>query len=85
MSVDHLQGFWLGPWKVEPLRGAVTGPQGETRHLEPKVMDVFVCLVEYANEPVPVIRQMVRRTWIVASRKSSLPCRKKKRPSGSGT
>ena len=52
MSVDCLQGFRLGPWNVEPLRGAVTGPQGETRHLEPKVMDVFVFLAEHANELV---------------------------------
>ena len=49
-SSDLLQGFRLGSWKIEPLRGAVTGTDGETRHLEPKVMDVFVCLAEHANE-----------------------------------
>lgn len=45
-------GFELGPWKIEPLRGAMTGPNGEGRHLEPKVMDVFVYLAEHANELV---------------------------------
>ena len=52
MSFDLLHGFRLGPLTVEPLRGAVTGPDGEARHLEPKVMDVFVCLAEHANELV---------------------------------
>jgi TolB-like protein/DNA-binding winged helix-turn-helix (wHTH) protein len=52
MSSKLLQGFRLGPWKVEPLRGVVSGPNGETHHLEPKVMDVFVCLAEHANELV---------------------------------
>ncbi len=52
MSSKLLQGFLLGPWKVEPLRGVVSGPNGETHHLEPKVMDVFVCLAERANELV---------------------------------
>ena len=52
MSIDLKKGFWLGPYQVEPLRGAVTGPTGEAQHLEPKVMDVFVFLAERANELV---------------------------------
>ncbi len=49
----HLQkGFRLGPFRIEPQRGAVTGPHGETQHLEPKVMDVFVLLAEQADELV---------------------------------
>ncbi|MCZ6643382.1 MAG: winged helix-turn-helix domain-containing protein, partial [Gammaproteobacteria bacterium] len=52
MSVDLLHGFCLGPWNIEPLRGAITGPRGETRHVEPMVMDVFVCLAEHANDLV---------------------------------
>lgn len=52
MSSKLLQGFLLGPWKVEPLRGAVSGPNDENHHLEPKVMDVFVCLAEHGNELV---------------------------------
>lgn len=53
MMASELQhGFRLGPCKVEPLRGAVTGPDGIERHLEPKVMDVLVCLAEHHNELV---------------------------------
>ncbi len=52
MTSDLRHGFRLGSWKIEPLRGAVTGPHGEAQHLEPKVMDVFVCLAENANELV---------------------------------
>ena len=52
MSYDFRQGFRFGPWKVDPLTGAVSGPQGELHHLEPKVMDVFVCLAAHGNELV---------------------------------
>ena len=52
MSTDIRQGFWLGPWKVEPLRGAITGANGLTIHLGLKVMDVFVYLAEHADEMV---------------------------------
>lgn len=50
MSFELLQGFMLGSWKVEPLRGAVTSPDERIHHLEPKVMNVFVCLAECSNE-----------------------------------
>lgn len=52
MSSKFPQAYRLGHWTVEPLRGAVTGPDGQTQHLEPKVMDVFVCLAEHVNEIV---------------------------------
>ncbi len=52
MTSDLRQGFQLGSWTIEPLRGAVIGPHSEAQHLEPKVMDVFVCLAEHANELV---------------------------------
>ena len=52
MTSDLRHGFRLGPWNIEPLRGAVTGPNGEAQHLEPKVMDTLSVLVEHANELV---------------------------------
>ena len=52
MSSRLQKGFRLGPFIIKPQRGAVTGPHGETHHLEPKVMDVFVLLAEQANELV---------------------------------
>lgn len=52
MISDDRGGFRLGPWKIEPLRGALSGPNGEVRHLEPKVMEVLVLLAERPNELV---------------------------------
>jgi len=49
---DILHGFRMGPWLVEPLKGAITGPDGKSHHLQPKVMDVLVCLAEHADKPV---------------------------------
>ena len=52
MSFDPAQGFRLGSFKIEPPTGDVVGADGESHHLEPKVMDVFVCLARHANELV---------------------------------
>ena len=50
---SHLpHGFRLGPWQIEPPRGAITGPDGETRHLEPKVMEVLAMLAGTPGELV---------------------------------
>lgn len=52
MPFDTPKSFLLGPWKIEPLKGSMTGPNGESEHLEPKVMDVLVCLSLHANDVV---------------------------------
>lgn len=52
MASNLRDGFRLGPWSIEPLRGAVSGPNGNERHLEPKVMDILLVLAEHANEVV---------------------------------
>jgi len=62
MSSNLIQGFLLGPWKVEPLRGVVSGANGETHHLVPKAMDVFVCLAEHANQLV-TRKQLLDVAW----------------------
>ena len=62
MSSDLRQGFRFGPWKIEPLRGAITGSNGQARHLEPKVMDVFVFLAERANKLV-TRDQLLEAVW----------------------
>ncbi len=41
-------GFRVGDWDVLPLDGQITGPGGSI-HLEPKVMDVLVCLASNAG------------------------------------
>lgn len=52
MSPEFPKSFLLGSWRIEPLSGSAIGPSGETHHLEPKVMEVLVCLALDANEVV---------------------------------
>jgi TolB-like protein/DNA-binding winged helix-turn-helix (wHTH) protein len=52
MLSDGESSFRLGSWTVEPLAGALRGPDGELGHLEPKVMDVLVLLARRPNELV---------------------------------
>ena len=37
------QGFMLGTWRVEPMAGCIEF-NGSRRHVEPKIMDVLLCL-----------------------------------------
>jgi TolB-like protein len=39
------RGFRIGAFDVEPLAGLITGPDG-AQHVQPKVMDVLVCLAQ---------------------------------------
>src|SRR5262245_10791562 len=54
-------GFRLGPWDVRPLHGTLSGPDGSLR-LEPKVMNVLVCLAELPGEVV-THDQFIARVW----------------------
>jgi len=45
-------GFRVGDWFVEPLNDSIRHADGREQHLQPKVMDVLVCLAEHAGEPV---------------------------------
>ena len=51
MATDLNKGFKLGPWRVEPLRGAIS-TLAENRRIEPKVMDVLVRLAEGGGDLV---------------------------------
>ena len=51
MSTDLLKGFCLGDLLIEPLSGQVTSPTGP-RHVQPKAMEVLVCLAESPGELV---------------------------------
>jgi DNA-binding winged helix-turn-helix (wHTH) protein len=62
LATDLRRGFRLGQWTIEPLRGALIGPNGESQHLEPKVMDVFVYLAKHANELVSR-DQLLESVW----------------------
>lgn len=51
MTSELLQGFYLGDFHVEPLKGQVTGPAGAT-HLPPKAVEVLLCLAATPGELV---------------------------------
>jgi len=62
MTTDLLHGFRVGEWTVEPLKGAITGPDEKPHHLQPKVMDLLVYLA--ANVGQPVTRQeLLDEVW----------------------
>jgi len=52
MDGEYLQGFHLGDLLIEPLKGRVSGKNGE-RHLPPKAAEVLVCLARHAGDVVP--------------------------------
>ena len=51
MSSDLLQGFYLGDFLVEPLKGQVTGRAGSA-HLPPKAVEVLLSLAAAPGELV---------------------------------
>ena len=62
MTQDLLAGFRVGFWKVHPLRGEIRGRNGESIHLEPKVMDVLVCLASHAGDLVSR-DELIKSVW----------------------
>ncbi len=53
--------FQVGPWRVEPNLNAVSR-NGTTVHLEPKVMEVLVCLAEHSGQSVSK-ESMLQVVW----------------------
>lgn len=56
-----LRGFRLAEWTVEPLTSTFKR-NGHTLHVEPKVMDVLLCLARNAREVV-TRDQLLREVW----------------------
>jgi DNA-binding NarL/FixJ family response regulator len=54
-------GFRIGAFRIQPLTGEVAGPNG-IKHVQPKVMDVLLCLVEHGGELVER-DTIVERAW----------------------
>jgi tetratricopeptide (TPR) repeat protein/TolB-like protein/DNA-binding winged helix-turn-helix (wHTH) protein len=52
MDAEYLQGFYLGDLLIEPLKGRVSGKNGE-RHLPPKAVEVLLCLARHSGDVVP--------------------------------
>ena len=53
--------FRIGPWLVQPSRNAICQNGASTR-LEPKVMEVLVCLSEHTGEVVPK-EKLLQTVW----------------------
>jgi TolB-like protein/DNA-binding winged helix-turn-helix (wHTH) protein/Flp pilus assembly protein TadD len=53
--------FRVGPWLVQPSLNTLS-QNGASRRLEPKVMQVLVCLAEHAGEVVPR-EKLLRAVW----------------------
>ena len=53
--------FFVGDWLVEPELDRIQR-SGEKAHLEPKVMEVLVCLTQ-ANGNVVSKEQLIRQVW----------------------
>ena len=53
--------FRIGPWMVRPSLNIIS-QDGTTVHLEPKVMEVLVCLARRAGESVPR-KELIQTVW----------------------
>lgn len=54
-------GFRLGAYRIDPLSGEIAGPAG-VKHVQPKVMDVLLCLAEHGGKLVER-DAIVDRVW----------------------
>jgi DNA-binding winged helix-turn-helix (wHTH) protein/tetratricopeptide (TPR) repeat protein len=59
--MDTQRGFRLGPWTVSPLTGEIAS-DGQSVHLEPKVMEVLVALASQA-ETVVLRDELLSKVW----------------------
>ncbi len=59
--IDFQKGFQLGLWSVFPDQGLLEG-EGEQAHLEPKVMDVLVCLARHQDQVVKR-DELINEVW----------------------
>jgi Tol biopolymer transport system component/DNA-binding winged helix-turn-helix (wHTH) protein len=51
----------LGPWVIQPSQNVIVG-NGKTTRLEPKMVDVLVCLADHPEETVSK-DQLIRTVW----------------------
>jgi TolB-like protein/DNA-binding winged helix-turn-helix (wHTH) protein/Tfp pilus assembly protein PilF len=54
-------GFQVGSWRVEPSRNTITR-NGTTAQIEPRVMEVLVCLARHSGETLPKER-LLQEVW----------------------
>ena len=59
--MDLQREFRVGEWRVQPLRGSLSGPE-DVRRLTPKAMDVLFSLAQWPGEVV-ARELLLRRVW----------------------
>ena len=55
-------GFRVGHWVVEPDLNTISG-KGRTHHLEPKVMEVLVCLARHPPGELLPKEKLLHEVW----------------------
>ena len=55
-------GFWLQGWFIDPLHGRFASEAGHQLHIEPKVMDVLLCLARHHGKVVSR-KQLLDAVW----------------------
>ncbi|ARN75122.1 AAA family ATPase [Oceanicoccus sagamiensis] len=58
--------FWLADYRVQPLEGTITSPDGKVSHVQKKPMEVLLVLVEGAGQVV-TSDQIIDQVWGSAS------------------
>jgi TolB-like protein/Flp pilus assembly protein TadD/DNA-binding winged helix-turn-helix (wHTH) protein len=61
MDIRLQRGFRVGEYDVRPLEGRIIGPTG-SQHVQPKVMEVLLCLAECAGDLVER-ETLIERAW----------------------
>jgi TolB-like protein/DNA-binding winged helix-turn-helix (wHTH) protein/Tfp pilus assembly protein PilF len=61
MNSPLAQGFSIGDRVIKPREGTIAHAEGEV-HVEPKVMDVLICLAEHGGEVVSR-KQLIDTVW----------------------
>jgi DNA-binding NarL/FixJ family response regulator/DNA-binding winged helix-turn-helix (wHTH) protein len=70
MDPSLKNGFRLGNYRIDPLSGEVNGPDG-VEHVQPKVMDVLLCLIEHRGKLVER-DAIIERVWGRATSEEAL-------------
>ncbi len=61
MDTRLRRGITVGEYEVRPLEGRIIGPSG-SQHVQPKVMEVLLCLAEYPGEIVER-NTLIKHVW----------------------
>jgi DNA-binding winged helix-turn-helix (wHTH) protein len=61
LDAELRMGFRLGDWEIRPIEGLVKGAQ-EAHHMQPKTMDVLVCLAALPGQVI-TRDELISRVW----------------------